>query len=56
VTVTDRQAESKKILLPFAGEPRVHRYVFFTEDEVKMRELLATELSVWTHVILETGL
>lgn len=38
------------------GEPRVHRYVFFTEDEVKMRELLATELSVWTHVILETGL
>jgi hypothetical protein len=37
------------------GEPRLHRFVFVTEDEDSMREWLATELSVWTHMILETG-
>jgi len=37
------------------GEPRVHRHIFLTEDEVRLRKLFATALTVWTHMILETG-
>ena len=39
----------------FVGSPRILRYVFVTEDEVKLREFPAGEVSVWTHMILGTG-
>jgi len=35
--------------------PRISRYVFVTEDEVKLREFSAGEVAVWTHMILGTG-
>ena len=48
-------------LLPIAGEPRVQRYAFISEDKVAskqiptLKELPAREVHGWAHMILETG-